>query len=233
MLHPGDLFIWAVPNAGNPQKVQRFASDWAAALREMAGCGAELHAVRARRADLRRRPHPPGAHRHGRAARRHRDADAGVDEPEACRSTGCCTRWRSPSGCASCRTCSRSTTTRSSSSATCGGATAGGTTASPTTSCRPRGPSRRRSGSTLAGGLEAVLAARPPAGRRAATTAWPATSSSSPCSSNPGSAEAHEVRAEVYAARSAEQVSSMARNILGHAAHASRQGRRDLAGDYG
>ena len=29
ILHPGDLFIWAVPNAGNPQKVQRFASDWA------------------------------------------------------------------------------------------------------------------------------------------------------------------------------------------------------------
>ena len=46
----------------------------------------------------------------------------------------------------------------------------------------------------------------------------------------PGSAEAHQVRADV-AARSAEQVSSMARNILGHAA-ASRQGRRDLAGDY-
>ena len=37
ILHPGDLFIWAVPNAGNPQKVQRFASDWAAAaLRDMA-----------------------------------------------------------------------------------------------------------------------------------------------------------------------------------------------------
>ena len=42
VLHPGDLFIWAVPNAGNPQKVQRFASDWATALREMARCGAEL-----------------------------------------------------------------------------------------------------------------------------------------------------------------------------------------------
>jgi alkyl sulfatase BDS1-like metallo-beta-lactamase superfamily hydrolase len=48
----------------------------------------------------------------------------------------------------------------------------------------------------------------------------------------PGSAEAHEVRAEVYAARSAEQVSSMARNILAHAAHASAQGRRDLAAEY-
>lgn len=35
-LMTGDLFIWAVPNAGNPQKVQRYVSDWAIALREMA-----------------------------------------------------------------------------------------------------------------------------------------------------------------------------------------------------
>lgn len=38
----GDLFIWQLPNAGNPQKVQRFAWDWAVALREMAAVGAEL-----------------------------------------------------------------------------------------------------------------------------------------------------------------------------------------------
>lgn len=31
----GDLFIWASPNAGNPQKVQRYAAEWAVALREM------------------------------------------------------------------------------------------------------------------------------------------------------------------------------------------------------
>jgi len=31
----GDLFIWASPNAGNPQKVQRYPKEWAAALREM------------------------------------------------------------------------------------------------------------------------------------------------------------------------------------------------------
>jgi len=36
VLCTGDLFIWAVPNAGNPQKVQRYAAEWAAALREMA-----------------------------------------------------------------------------------------------------------------------------------------------------------------------------------------------------
>ena len=31
----GDLFIWASPNAGNPQKVQRYPREWAAALRQM------------------------------------------------------------------------------------------------------------------------------------------------------------------------------------------------------
>ncbi len=41
-LFPGDLFIWAVPNAGNPQKAQRWAGEWAAGLRQMAGKGAEL-----------------------------------------------------------------------------------------------------------------------------------------------------------------------------------------------
>ena len=42
ILAPGDLFIWAVPNAGNPQKVQRYVSDWAVALREMAALGPEV-----------------------------------------------------------------------------------------------------------------------------------------------------------------------------------------------
>ena len=38
----GDLFIWATPNAGNPQKAQRYPREWAAALREMAELDAEL-----------------------------------------------------------------------------------------------------------------------------------------------------------------------------------------------
>ena len=42
LLAPGDLFIWAVPNAGNPQKVQRWIGEWAAGLRQMAALGAEL-----------------------------------------------------------------------------------------------------------------------------------------------------------------------------------------------
>ena len=39
---PGDLIIWCSPNAGNPQKVQRFARDWAVALREMAALEPEI-----------------------------------------------------------------------------------------------------------------------------------------------------------------------------------------------
>jgi len=38
----GDFFIWQFPNAGNPQKVQRYALDWAVALRAMAALGPEL-----------------------------------------------------------------------------------------------------------------------------------------------------------------------------------------------
>jgi alkyl sulfatase BDS1-like metallo-beta-lactamase superfamily hydrolase len=35
ILASGDFVIWVFPNAGNPRKVQRYASDWAAALRRM------------------------------------------------------------------------------------------------------------------------------------------------------------------------------------------------------
>jgi alkyl sulfatase BDS1-like metallo-beta-lactamase superfamily hydrolase len=38
----GDLFIWASPNCGNPQKVQRYPRDWAMALREMVALEPEL-----------------------------------------------------------------------------------------------------------------------------------------------------------------------------------------------
>jgi alkyl sulfatase BDS1-like metallo-beta-lactamase superfamily hydrolase len=42
VLCTGDLFIWASPNAGNPQKVQRYPVEWAAALRTMSALGAEV-----------------------------------------------------------------------------------------------------------------------------------------------------------------------------------------------
>ncbi|WP_219412456.1 alkyl sulfatase dimerization domain-containing protein [Pseudonocardia nigra] len=55
ILFPGDLFIWVSPNAGNPQKVQRYPVEWAAALRRMAELDAELmlgsHGVPIRGAD--------------------------------------------------------------------------------------------------------------------------------------------------------------------------------------
>ena len=42
VLFTGDLFIWVSPNAGNPQKVQRYAAEWAEALRAMAARGPEI-----------------------------------------------------------------------------------------------------------------------------------------------------------------------------------------------
>jgi len=38
----GDFLIWAFPNAGNPQKVQRYPREWAHALRQMAALQPEL-----------------------------------------------------------------------------------------------------------------------------------------------------------------------------------------------
>jgi alkyl sulfatase BDS1-like metallo-beta-lactamase superfamily hydrolase len=42
VLFTGDLFIWAAPNCGNPQKVQRFVREWADALDAMRALGAEV-----------------------------------------------------------------------------------------------------------------------------------------------------------------------------------------------
>ena len=41
-LMAGDFVIWNFPNAGNPQKVQRYPLEWAVALREMIAVGPEL-----------------------------------------------------------------------------------------------------------------------------------------------------------------------------------------------
>ena len=42
MLCTGDLFIWASPNCGNPQKVQRYAIEWARRCATMAALDAEV-----------------------------------------------------------------------------------------------------------------------------------------------------------------------------------------------
>ncbi len=41
VLCTGDLFVWSSPNAGNPQKVQRYPREWAQALRRMDELNAE------------------------------------------------------------------------------------------------------------------------------------------------------------------------------------------------
>jgi alkyl sulfatase BDS1-like metallo-beta-lactamase superfamily hydrolase len=48
----------------------------------------------------------------------------------------------------------------------------------------------------------------------------------------PTSVEAHAARTRIYEERAAGEESSMARNILLHAALASRSTKRDLAGDF-
>ena len=64
VLCTGDLFIWASPNAGNPQKVQRFPLEWAEALRRMLtlfdapGGGPEVLLPGHGYPDHRRGPHP-------------------------------------------------------------------------------------------------------------------------------------------------------------------------------
>lgn len=40
-IYAGDLFIWAAPNCGNPQKAQRYPREWAEALRKMANLAPE------------------------------------------------------------------------------------------------------------------------------------------------------------------------------------------------
>ena len=63
----GDLIIWCTPNAGNPQKVQRYAADWARALREMAALDPEVllpgHGLPVRGTEQVQRG--PDRHRHG------------------------------------------------------------------------------------------------------------------------------------------------------------------------
>lgn len=42
VLFAGDMFIWASPNCGNPQKAQRYARDWAIAFRKMVALSPEV-----------------------------------------------------------------------------------------------------------------------------------------------------------------------------------------------
>ena len=233
LLHPGDLFIYAVPNAGNPQKVQRYLSDWAAALREMAALGAETmipgHGLPVFGADRIRTALTDTAEL----------LDALEDQTLALMNQGRSLDqvlheveipahllakpylrpvydhpqflvrnvWRRY----------------------------GGWYDGEPDNLLPA-PRARQAWEwvALAGGLAPVLA-------RARELAASADGDEQALAchlveyavlAEPASAEAHEVRRAVYEARAAGQLSSMARNILTHAARSSAEGKRDLAGGF-
>ena len=230
LLHPGDLFIWAVPNAGNPQKVQRYVSEWATALREMASLGAEvllaghgvpifgadrirlaltdtadlLDAVESQTLALMNQGVPLDRILHEVEVPAHlRDRPylrPVYDHPQFLVRNV----WRLYGGWYD---------------------------GEPDNLLPAPRAEQAREWVALAGGLDTVL--RRAAGlQREGDLRLACHLVEFAVLAEPGSAAAHELRAEVYDARAKLQVSSMARNIMGHAALASRQGKRDLAGDY-
>lgn len=230
LLHPGDLFIWAVPNAGNPQKVQRYCGEWAAALREMAGLGAEVmvngHGL-------------PifGASRIAQALADTAElleslegqvlALMNVGAPldrvlhEVTVPAGLMDRpylkpvydhpqfivrniWRLYGG---------------------------WWDGEPDNLLPSPRFEQATEWITLAGGLDAVLS-RASALRDEGNLRLASHLVEFAVIAHPGSQEAHTLRGDIYSRRSQLAVSSMERNILNHAALASAEGKRDLAGEY-
>ena len=230
LLFPGDLFIWAAPNAGNPQKVQRYVGEWAGALREMAALGADLMV--------------PG---HGLpifGASRIRAAltdtadllDSLESQVLALMNTGATLDrilhevempahllekpylrpvydhpqfilrnvWRLYGGWYD---------------------------GEPDNLLPAPRLEQAREWVALAGGLDAVLS-RAAALRDEGNLRLACHLVEFAVIAEPGSKAAHDLRADIYGARSKLAVSSMERNILNHASLASLQGKRDLAGDY-
>ncbi len=227
ILHPGDLFIWAVPNAGNPQKVQRYAGDWAASLREMAAVGAEIML--------------PG---HGLpiigASRIHQ---ALTDTAELLESLESQTLDLMNAGAV------LDTVLHEVRPPThllerpyllpvyddpqflirniwrCYGGWYDG---HPDNLLPAPRAEQAAEWVTLAGGADAVLDRAEELGA-AGDLALACHLTEGALLADPDYSRVHRVRAEVFAARASEQTSSMARNILNHAAASSRAGVRDLA----
>ncbi|MBI2767394.1 MAG: MBL fold metallo-hydrolase [Chloroflexi bacterium] len=230
LLAPGDLFIWAVPNAGNPQKVQRYASEWAAALREMAALGAETMLP----------GHGFPIFGAGRIAQALGDTAELLETVEAqvvaLMNTGATLDhilhaveipqrlldrpylqpvyddpqfiirniWRLYGGWYD---------------------------GEPDNLLPAPRAEQAREWVALAGGADAVMA-RVAALQAEGNLRLACHLIEFAVLAEPGSKAAHALRAEVYAARAKLQPSSMAQNILNHAALASAQGKRDLASEY-
>ncbi len=230
ILHPGDLFIYAVPNAGNPQKVQRYLSDWAVALREMAGLGAEImlsghglpifgaDRIRAALTDtaelldsieqqtiaLMNEGRPLDHVIHSVEVPAHlRDKPylrPVYDHPQFLVRNV----WRRYGGWYD---------------------------GEPDNLLPAPRVAQAETWVALAGGVGQVLA-RVQELVDADDLRLACHLAEFAVLAEPANTDAHGVRASVYAARSEQQESSMARNILGHAARASEQGLRDIAGSY-
>ena len=228
---PGDLFIWAAPNAGNPQKVQRYAGDWAAALREMAALDAEMmlpgHGLPIFGADRVREALTDTAELlESLEAQTLALMNQGVtldhvlhdvEMPEHLREQAVpAAGVRPPAVHRPQRLAALRRLVRRRARQPAAGAAA----------------EQAREWVALAGGVAKVLAIARGSWPTPATCGWPATSSSTPCWPSRRRPRSTRCGREIYAARVAEQESSMARNILNHAALASRQGKRDLAGEY-
>jgi alkyl sulfatase BDS1-like metallo-beta-lactamase superfamily hydrolase len=228
LLFPGDLFIWAAPNAGNPQKVQRFAGEWAAALREMAALGAEqmipghgmpvFGAERVRialtdTADLLESLESQTLALMNAGATLDRVLHE-VEMPAALLAKPYLRPiydhpqfilrniWRLYGGWHD---------------------------GEPDNLLPAPRAEQAREWVALAGGVERVLE-RVRALRDGGDLRLACHLIEYAVMAEAGSGEAHALRSAVYAARSQQQESSMARNILAHAAFASEQGKRDFAG---
>lgn len=227
LLHPGDLFIWAVPNAGNPQKVQRYLSDWAVALRQMAALGAEtmvsghglpifgaerIRAALTDTADLldSLETQALALMNEGRTLD---EVIHGVEMPPHLADRPYLRPvydhpqflvrnvWRRYGG---------------------------WWDGEPDSLLPAPRAAQAAEWVTLAGGVGPVLA-RAEALLAAGDARMACHLVEQAVLAEPASTAVHELRARAYAARAAEQESSMARNILAHAARASEVGRRDLA----
>lgn len=230
LLAPGDLFIWATPNAGNPQKVQRYVGEWAAALRQMAALGAELmvpghglplfgadrirtaltdtaellELLEAQVLELMNIGAPLDRVLHEVEMPQHLLDKPYLrpvyDHPQFILRN----IWRLYGG---------------------------WWDGEPDQLLPAPRAEQAAEWVALAGGLDAVLQ-RADELLKAGNPRLASHLIEFAVLAEPGSKEAHDLRTEVYSARAALESSSMARNILNHAALASKQGKRDLAGDY-
>jgi len=230
ILHPGDLFIWAVPNAGNPQKVQRYLSDWATALRSMAALEPEtmlaghglpifgrdrvvaaltdtadlLDSIESQTIELMNLGKPLDEVIHTVEVPRHLQDKPYLrpvyDHPQFLVRNV----WRRYGGWYD---------------------------GEPDNLLPAPRAQQAREWVALAGGVGPVLD-RVRALVAAGDLRVACHLLEFAVLAEPSSTEAHEVRAEVYRARSDQQESSMARNILAHAALSSEHGLRDHAGQY-